>query len=173
MRGLGGDIWRQHHHRSVLHFPSSIPTRHTGLSQTAAVLYVCVWERERCKASDNMTIRNVLRDHGQRYRPRMACLKKVGCTAYIRWCKPEHRLIDYTCSRRIISDLYKFSNAMLGLYWLTGTSQTQAVVGICTIIIYNILRKSQCFHWIDLLRMVIPLRPTGTIWTTTSFRETQ
>lgn len=25
----------------------------------------------------NMTIRNV-RDHGQRYRPRMACLKKVG-----------------------------------------------------------------------------------------------
>lgn len=62
-------------------FPSivSIPLQHTRTtqsSQATAALFVYVSE---CNNIINMTIRNALRDHGQRYRPRMACLKKVSC----------------------------------------------------------------------------------------------
>lgn len=57
-----------------LDFPRSIPTRHRALRQGDRIIS-CVrgWGD-----ANRMTIRNTLQDHGQRYRPRMACLKKVG-----------------------------------------------------------------------------------------------
>lgn len=83
---LMGNTWRQHRYR-WLHFPSSIPTRHGAFWR---LKHCVVCERGK-RTSDRMTIRNTLRDHGQRYRPRMACLKKVGC--------PYTRLDDHSLAQ--------------------------------------------------------------------------
>uniref|UniRef100_A0A7N6FDD5 Regulator of G protein signaling 9b n=1 Tax=Anabas testudineus TaxID=64144 RepID=A0A7N6FDD5_ANATE len=58
---------------SIDHCTSPPASPHdTGL--TGESVHICVRQR---KASDIMTIRNTFLDHGQRYRPRMACLKKA------------------------------------------------------------------------------------------------
>lgn len=62
--------WTQHlYHCTFLQHPH---TTHGALSCNRNTAWG--WQGS---ISDTMTIRNTLGDHGQRYRPRMACLKKV------------------------------------------------------------------------------------------------
>lgn len=90
---------------------------------------VCVW-----RASDTMTIRNTLRDHGQRYRPRMACLKKVGCpfTSDIAL----HRL--YLQTHLYIGHLNEFSKAVVD----TCSIINLGCIGICSYKLHQPLKLS-------------------------------
>lgn len=65
---------------SIVSIPPQASSHDTELTGDSSVVCACVSE---CNNIINMTIRNALRDHGQRYRPRMACLKKVSCESHL------------------------------------------------------------------------------------------
>ena len=128
MKQLLASTWTQHQYWS---YPPAAAASSTSTHTTERLTRIRVTETRSI-----MTIRNTLRDYGQRYRPRMACLKKVGSNPFLH---------QASCALHLQTHLYVlhsdgFSAVTLHVHVLVFFKQLQL---IC--ILHKVLQRNPPF----------------------------